>query len=76
MSPRDKVLADAMQLPERERAQIASELLASLEGEGDDEDEDAAHVWRAELERRAREVLSGEADLLDFDDAIDELRVE
>mgnify|MGYP003461005549 FL=1 len=54
------ILREAMKLPPEERADVATELLASL----DDADEPQAEVeaaWAAETERRARRVLSGEA---------------
>ena len=50
------LLSSALALPARERAQIAHQLLLSLD-EG--ADADAAEAWIAELEQRAREVRSG-----------------
>ena len=46
-----KVLQDAMALPLPERAELAADLLASLDGEPEDE---VAAAWNAEIERRAR----------------------
>jgi putative addiction module component (TIGR02574 family) len=51
------VLDEALKLSPEERAALAHDLLASLDGEPD-EDVDAA--WAAEAERRARKLLSGE----------------
>ncbi len=51
------VLTKALGLPLDERAAVAAELLASLDGEPA-EDVDAA--WATEIERRARRLLSGE----------------
>jgi putative addiction module component (TIGR02574 family) len=54
------ILREAMKLPPEERADVAAELLASL----DDASEPLAEVetaWAEEIERRARRVLSGEA---------------
>ncbi|WP_394825962.1 addiction module protein [Pendulispora albinea] len=57
MNARTKtLLAEAMTLSERERAEMASELLASLDGEPD---ADADAAWLAEVERREVEALSG-----------------
>jgi putative addiction module component (TIGR02574 family) len=53
-----KILHDAMELPASERAAVAADLIASLDGEAD-ENVDAA--WAAEVERRARE--SGDDDV-------------
>lgn len=52
-----KVLDEALQLELSERAELAAELLASLNGEPD-ADREAA--WAAEIERRAARAQSGE----------------
>jgi putative addiction module component (TIGR02574 family) len=52
------VLDEALRLPVAERAKLAAELLASVDGEPD-EDTDAA--WAAEVERRAERALKGES---------------
>jgi putative addiction module component (TIGR02574 family) len=54
-----KLLQDAMDLPLAERAELAADLLATLDGEPDS-DVDAA--WTAEIERRAREALANPDD--------------
>ena len=51
----DELLAEALRLPRPERAQVAAELLSSLE-ESDDE---VAAAWASELERRSLEVAEG-----------------
>ena len=51
-----------MALPESERAELARELLASLDGE----DADAARAWAEEIERRQDESLSGQVEVLDY----------
>lgn len=60
-----KILEEALALPESERAHVAAALIASLD-EGDDPD--AAAAWTAELERRARRVLSGESQGIPWED--------
>lgn len=55
------VLRDALQLPPEERADIAAELLASLE-EAAEPHEVVETAWAEEIERRARRVLAGETD--------------
>ncbi len=55
------LLREALKLPEDERADVAAELLASLD---DPEMEDAAAVqsaWAREIEKRARRVLAGDS---------------
>jgi putative addiction module component (TIGR02574 family) len=54
------LLREALTWPVDERADIAAELLASL----DDSNEDPASVqaaWAKEIERRSRRVLAGES---------------
>ncbi len=65
------VLAEALRLPERDRAAIAAELLASLPPCGvlQEGDED----FSAEVERRAERVRSGESPGLDWNDVLEEL---
>ena len=46
-----RLLKDALDLPVKDRADLVAELLASLEGEPD---EDVEAAWAAEIERRAR----------------------
>jgi hypothetical protein len=52
-----KVLDEALQLDLPERAELAAELLASLDGEPD---ADVEAAWAAEIERRATRARSGE----------------
>jgi len=54
----DDILTTAMQLSITERAEIASALLASLDGEPDDAVEAA---WSSEIERRIERIKSGTA---------------
>jgi putative addiction module component (TIGR02574 family) len=54
------VLREALALPLEERADVAAELLASLDGaEPDVADVEAA--WAAEIETRARRALAGDS---------------
>lgn len=52
-----KLLEDALKLNARQRAELASGLLASLDGEADD---DAEVAWAVEIEERAARARSGE----------------
>jgi putative addiction module component (TIGR02574 family) len=54
-----KLLHDAMELPLSERAELAADLLASLDGEPEAEVEAA---WASEIERRAREAIANPDD--------------
>jgi putative addiction module component (TIGR02574 family) len=56
-----ELLREALTLPIAERADVAAELLASLD---DAETENLAEVeaaWAGEIERRARRVIAGES---------------
>jgi putative addiction module component (TIGR02574 family) len=53
-----QILREALKLPIAERADVASELLASLD---EPEDEGVEEAWALEIERRARRVLAGES---------------
>ncbi len=56
-----QLLREALTLPVEERADVAAELLASLD---EAPPEDAAEVeaaWAREIEQRARRVMSGES---------------
>jgi putative addiction module component (TIGR02574 family) len=59
------VLADALRLDEHARAELAAELLASLDGPAD---ADAETEWVAEIERRVASIESGTAILEPWDD--------
>lgn len=62
-----ELLREALTLPANERADVAAELLASLEdAETDIADVEAA--WAAEIEKRAHRVLAGESAGIPWDD--------
>ena len=52
----EKLLEDALKLALSERAELAAELLASLDGAAD---ADAEVAWATEIERRADRARSG-----------------
>ena len=61
----------AMTLSKRERAALANDLVASLDGPADD---DVAQAWDREICRRIQQIDSGEADLLDVDEVLTRAR--
>jgi putative addiction module component (TIGR02574 family) len=63
-----ELLREALALPVEERADIAAELLASLDEPAEDPAEVEA-AWAAEIERRARRALSGASTGEPWDDA-------
>ena len=56
-----QVLRDALALPLDERADVAAELLASLDEAEAERPADVEAAWAAEIERRARRVMAGES---------------
>jgi putative addiction module component (TIGR02574 family) len=59
-----KLLHDAMELPASARAELAADLLASLDSEREANVEAA---WASEIERRAREALANPDDDLSWE---------
>lgn len=55
------LLQEALALPAAERADVAAELLASLDTPTTDDVAAVQAAWTQEIERRARRVLSGES---------------
>jgi putative addiction module component (TIGR02574 family) len=70
-SQADSVLDAALRLPQKERARLAAELVASLDGEREDGVEAA---WAAEVERRRDEADRGEARLVPWDQVKEEVK--
>ena len=59
------MLADALRLETKARAELAAELLASLDGPADP---DAATEWDAEIKRRVDALEAGTIDVESWDD--------
>jgi putative addiction module component (TIGR02574 family) len=55
------VLREALTLPIAERADVAAELLASLDDAEAEHFAEVEAAWATEIEKRARRVLSGES---------------
>ena len=56
-----ELLREALALPAGERADVAAELLASLDEPAADDEATVQAAWAREIERRGRRVLSGES---------------
>jgi putative addiction module component (TIGR02574 family) len=64
---RDEVLA----LSTEERAELAVELLASLDDEvSDDDPAEIDHAWGDEMVRRSTQIASGEVETLKWDEVL------
>ncbi len=62
----ESLLADALRLDEKARAELAAELLASLDGPSDP---DAATAWAEEIERRVNALEVGTERLESWENA-------
>jgi putative addiction module component (TIGR02574 family) len=63
-----EVLREALSLPIDQRADVAAELLASLDDVGSEDIAEVEAAWAAEIERRARRVMSGESAGIPWED--------
>jgi len=61
MARAETVLLEALKLSPQERADVAAELLSSLDDVPVAEAAEVERAWGAEIERRARRVLAGES---------------
>ena len=60
-----ELFREASQLPEADRAELAGRLLESLAGEPD---EGVEAAWSEEIERRVRQIDSGEVRTIPWDE--------
>ena len=67
----DSLLEAALRLPEKERARVAKELIASLDEQWD---EGVDEAWAAEVERRRVAVAQGREKLVPWEQVKDEVR--
>jgi len=67
-----KLLEDALRLDANERAQLAEELLASL----DEAEEEVERAWAAEIARRAADARTSASDDVDWRGALADVRRE
>jgi putative addiction module component (TIGR02574 family) len=63
-----ELLREALALPIDERADVAAELLASLDDVGTEDVAEVEAAWAAEIERRARRVMAGESPGIAWED--------
>jgi putative addiction module component (TIGR02574 family) len=56
-----ELLREALTLPIAERADVAAELLASLDAAEAENPAQVEAAWASEIERRARRVMAGES---------------
>lgn len=63
-----QLLRDVLALPLEERADVAAELLASLDDAQAEHPADVEAAWAGEIERRARRVMAGESTGVPWED--------
>ena len=66
-----RIITEGMNLSSSERAQIAEELISSLDKQPDEEVEKA---WQAEINRRIDEVESGKVQCIPWEEVLEKLR--
>jgi hypothetical protein len=59
----EELLAQSLSLPEHDRARVAREIIASLDGENDS---DAAARWLEEIRSRAGELDAGTVEAIEW----------
>lgn len=71
-----KLREELLRLPVEQRAQLAAELLRSLEGEDDEDFDPVAHekAWADEIQHRLRQVDSGEVETIPWSVVRERLR--
>lgn len=73
--PLKRIESEALELPSSDRAQLATRLIASLEGETPDDPAEVERAWEEEIRRRLAELDAGTAELIPADEVFAELRV-
>lgn len=63
-----EVLREALSLPIDQRADVAAELLASLDYAGSEDVAEVEAAWAAEIQRRAHRVMAGESAGIPWED--------
>ncbi len=67
------LLREALTLPPEERADVAAELLASLDEPPAEDPVAVQAAWAKEIAQRARRVLSGESESQPWEDVCDRI---
>jgi len=67
----EAIILDALQMPDEDRAMIAERLIASLDH---DFEKDAEIFWQIEIEKRIKEIDSGKAVCVPWEEIRAQLR--
>ena len=65
----NRILKDALGLSEKERAEVAAQLITSLDAAPSDDVDQVREAWAAEIERRCAALDAGTATTMDWDEA-------
>lgn len=71
----DELEAQAMQLPLRERSELAHRLLVSLDGEPDGTPEAIAQAWDEEIARRVADMEAGRTKWIPAEEVMERIRI-
>ena len=71
MSSNAEKIAEVLAWPERERAYLAHQLIASLEG---GEEANAEEAWMEVVDRRSREIEEGQVDCRPVEETVRDVR--
>lgn len=71
----NRVLKDALGLSERERAEIAARLIASLDAASAEDSPEVREAWAAEIERRCEALDARTASTTNWDDVRSRIEV-
>ena len=69
----DRVVADAMKLPVRERVRLAQQLVSTIDPEAE---KNVEELWFDEAERRLEELRNGKVEGIEADEAFRRVRDE
>lgn len=71
---RQRIEAEALELPTSERAALAHRLIASLDESGDDDPTEVELAWEEEIQRRLDEYRRGEVQTIPSSDVFAKAR--
>ena len=72
----ERLLAEAVELPTRDRAELATRLISSLDEDADEPEDEVQRAWDAEIRRRVTEMDAGTAEMIPVEEVLAELRAE
>ncbi len=72
--PLDRLEAELLDLPSKERARLAHRLIASLEAEPEQDSAEVERAWEEEIKRRLEEYRSGAVQTISASEVFAEAR--